>query len=129
MALNTSTQEEKKRKGKGPKEQEERENRKERKRNRERKERLRGSLKQGREFKRKINREYKGINHWKTKEERKNKNTRGEGKRRNLSLRYLKQQHRCLELPSMSHDTTTDLHRSTTSEAVRPARHRLLYAR
>jgi hypothetical protein len=67
------------------------ENRKRGKQNRERKERIWGSLKQRREFEKKINREYKGRNHLTTKEEKEKKqNTRGEGKSKNLSLRRLK---------------------------------------
>jgi len=60
---------------------------------------------------------------------RRGKENRGEGKSRNLSLRHLKQQHRCLELPSVSHDTATGLHHRTASEVAGPARHRLLRAR
>jgi hypothetical protein len=34
-----------------------------------------------------------------------------------------------LELPFVSHDTVTGLHRNTAIEAARPARHRLLHTR
>jgi hypothetical protein len=64
-----------------------------------------------------------------TKEEKEKRNTRGEGKNSNLSLRCLKQQHRCLELSFVSHDIAIGLHRSTASEAARLARHLLLCAR
>jgi hypothetical protein len=56
-------------------------------------------------------REYKEGNHLTTKEEKEKRNTRGEGKSNNISLRCLKQQHRCLELASVSHDTANGLHR------------------
>jgi len=48
-------------------------------------------------------------------EKEKKRKTRGKGKRKTLSLRRLKQQHRCLELSSVSHDTATGLHHNTAS--------------
>jgi len=98
--------------------------------NRERKERVRGSLKPGREVFLKQNREDKRITTGKRNRERKNEKTRGEGKRKkSLSLRRLNSKHRYSEPSFVSHDTATGLHRSTASEAARPATHHLLRTR